>query len=329
LSHEIELDFYALCGNAAMSQTVSEDTEKKITLGKPFAYIILSIVVCIAAFLAFVNWALDPPRPKIVFYGKVEDQFGDSLSEFPIRFEVRRDGFMSQRIETGTTISDKLGLFKISGYRGDELSVVPEKVGYGFASTNGYARYSQDSPARQIHHPDPIHPVVIRMWKAQGAEPLFQLDHIYKLAHTSQWLTFDLIQGTNVENGGDIRMRVHRPPGVLVPTNTPTWTVDLETVDGGMMESKGSEEITYFAPEGDYQRALTFSNADPLPVSGTETLGTGLYLKSRNGQIYSRIFIQVVLNRLPEEPLGLYFRGFANTNWSRNWEAAPNFMKRN
>jgi len=238
------------------------------------------------------------------------------------------DGFMSQRIIAGTTTSDEQGFFNISGYRGDELSVVPEKMGYGFASTNGYARYFQDFPARQIHHPDPRHPIVIRMWKAQGLEPLVHIDQRYKLPSTNDWVTFDLVQKTNVVNGGDFRMRIERLAGVLAPTNMPVWRVEFEAVDGGIIESKGSEAITYFAPESGYQTNLTLSNIDPLPVSGADALGTGFYIKSRNGQVYSKVYVRVLLNMSIDERISIEFQGFANTNSSRNWEAAPNLMKR-
>src|SRR6188768_707980 len=89
----------------------------------------LTCVTISVAAVAFLIWLLTPTRPKIVFYGKVEDQFGGPLPGFPIRFEVRLDGFMRQRIIAGTTTSDDQGFFTISGYRGDELSVVPEKIG--------------------------------------------------------------------------------------------------------------------------------------------------------------------------------------------------------
>ena len=45
------------------------------------------------------------------------------------------------------------------------------------------------------------------------------------------------------------------------------------------------------------------------------------FLKSRNGQIYSKFSLNFGINDAPSDTMWLQFNGVANTNSSRNWEA--------
>jgi hypothetical protein len=50
------------------------------------------------------------------------------------------------------------------------------------------------------------------------------------------------------------------------------------------------------------------------------------FVKSRNGQVYSKVFLSIGINQQPDEPMYVEFRGVANANGSRNWEGDPNTM---
>jgi hypothetical protein len=268
----------------------------------------------------FALFALNHNR--IVFYGKLEDQFGNPLANVPVNFDVRvHNGFRST-VDRGAVTTDKTGTFKISGYSGERLWVVPRIAGYAIASENGGAVYSDLWSPSERAHPDPNHPIVIKMWKAQGAEPLVGIESHYKLPYTNIPIHFDLLAGKIVSNGGDICVRISRPSGIISERNPQPWSATFAAVAGGIMDSGGSERITYFAPENGYKPEVTILPTDPHPASGINGFLTGFYLESRDGQVYSKLGVRVRINESTNDPMYIEFFGVANTNHSRNWEAA-------
>ncbi len=260
----------------------------------------------------------------VVYYGKLEDQFGNPVAHASVNFEVRvHNGFRSG-VERGTVSSDNNGFFKISGYSGARLFVTPLMDGYAIASENRQAVYSDLWPAEQRAHPDAQQPVVLKMWKAQGGEPLVGINKKFKLPYTNAPLSFDLLKGTLVATGGDIRLTVTRPQGTISEQNPQVWSVRFDVVDGGLVDAAGTERITYFAPEEGYQTSETISSTDRRPSSGLGGFDTGLYVKSRHGQVFSKLLVGFGINQNEAEPMDIEFSGVANTNRSRNWEDAPN-----
>lgn len=264
---------------------------------------------------------------SIVFYGKLEDQFGHALTNVGVNFDVRvYNGFRSG-VDRGTVMTDKEGFFKISGFNGEQLFVVPRVEGYAIASDNGRGIYSDLWPPNERAHPDAKHPVVIKMWKAQGAEPLIGIDMKFKLPFTNS-LSFDLLTGKIVSEGGDIRLTLNRPLGIISVRNPQVWSATFDVVDGGLIASDGRERFTYFAPENGYKTLETiFSTNRLLPTSGIDIFGTGFYVKSRHGRVYAKLGVMVRINESTNDPMYIEFSGIANTNYSRNWEGAPGVLR--
>jgi len=102
--------------------------------------------------------------------------------------------------------------------------------------------------------------------------------------------------------------------------------VNFEVIDGGLIDSSGTERTTYFAPESGYQQSKTLSWSDGLPkggTGGTEGFHTGFYLKSRNGQVYAKLGVSFRIFEKPDDLIYFEFSGTANTNHSRNLEFTP------
>lgn len=255
----------------------------------------------------------------IVFYGKIEDQFSNAVANATVNFSVRINNGYEATTHRGRVASDAGGFFTISGYKGADLSVNPERPGYATASTSGGYKYSQLFSEEERAHPDPSSPVLIKMWKLQGAEPLVGFDKDYKLRYTDGPIYFDLLAGKVVPVGGDIKMTVSQKPGEASLTNQSVWNVRVEAVDGGLMDSAGKERTTYWAPVGGYQPAdnLFF----PTNVAG---LSRGFFITSRNGQIYSKLRFYFRMSDGLDGFMYVGFAGVANTNGSRNWEGDPN-----
>ena len=88
------------------------------------------------------------------------------------------------------------------------------------------------------------------------------------------------------------------------------------------MDSAGTERTTYFAPENGYKTAETIFSTNTLPTHGIDMFGTGFYLESRHGQVYSKLGVRFIINESTNDPMYIEFSGVANTNHSRNWEGA-------
>lgn len=198
---------------------------------------------------------------NIVFYGKVEDQFGSAIANATVNFGVRIYNSSESTVKYGEMKSDENGLFTISGYRGESLGLGVKKTGYVFVSMNGSGIYSAMWPEEKRAHPDKSNPVVIKMWKLQGAESLVSFDRTYKLHYTNTPIYFDLVAGKVVSAGGDLKITVSRPDGIISQQHPQSWSIDFSIIDGGYIESSFKESaVTYAAPESGYQPSGTFGN---------------------------------------------------------------------
>jgi hypothetical protein len=203
--------------------------------------------------------------------------------------------------------------------------MMPSKEGYALASTGTMFRYShlQDHPFES----DPNSPTIIRMWKFQGVEQLAAIDQHYKLNYGIAPITFDLLAGKIVTNGGDIQITVSRPPGVLSGRSQQDWSLKIEVPDGGLIRtSVGEARVTYAAPEGYYQPSETFSMSQTNNM-WYEAVHQMLFIRSRNGQVYAKVNFSFRINQNPDDLMYVSFRGVANANGSRNWEGDPNTMR--
>jgi hypothetical protein len=274
---------------------------------------------------AQVRDILNANDADIVFYGRLEDQFSNGVAGAEVNFSIQYENASDRGIKRGQVASDGNGFFTISGYTGANLGVMPKKPGYALATTGTSFRYSQISPGFFV--PDANNPTVIRMWKLQGAEPLVSINQHYKLHYTGEPINFDLLTGKVVPTGGDVKITVNRAPGVISGRNRLDWSVQVEAVDGGLMDSGGQDRVVYAAPDNGYQPSMTlvFSTTAPNKWAGGFT--QGLFLTSRNGQVYSKLGLSFDINDAPDGFMSITFGGAANANGSRNWEGDSNTMQ--
>lgn len=258
----------------------------------------------------------------IIFYGRVEDQFSNVIADATVNFGVRIYNGYESTVESGQTISDANGFFKISGYKGESLGIGVKKEGYVFVSMNGSGIYSKLYPEEQRAHPDQNNPTVIKMWKLQGAEPLVGIDQHYKLPYTAAPINFDLLAGQIVPSGGDIKITVSRPAGIISGRDPQDWSVQIEAVNGGLIEtSVGEARVTYAAPNSGYEPSKTFTMSNG---SNTwyEAVHQMFFVQSRNGQVYGKVNFSLRINQNPDDFMSITLSGVASTNGSRNWEAS-------
>jgi hypothetical protein len=251
----------------------------------------------------------------IVFYGRLEDQLGNAVSGAQIVANVRIYNDVQSTVEHLTVMSDGNGFFQIKGGKGESLGIVPKKEGYVLATTSTEFKYSYMYDGHFTS--DQNNPTVIKMWKLQGAEPLASLDKTYKLHYTSAPIYFDMIAGKIVSGSGDLKITVNRPDGIISQQHPQNWNIQIEVVDGGLIETSFEESsTTYSAPESGYQTSGTFGNNN-----GPDLVDKIFFIQSRNGQVYSKVHLLFGINDTSDEFMPITFTGVANTNSSRNWEA--------
>jgi hypothetical protein len=169
--------------------------------------------------------------------------------------------------------------------------------------------------------PDPNNPVVMKMWKLQGPKPLVAINGTYRIPYTDAPICFDWTTGSVGPAGGDLKATVTRAPGAITQLNHGDWSINLEAVDGGIVEvDYHVAQVTFEAPasgyEANYRVGMERGSRDWF-----DNIQRTFFLASRNGQVYSKFTLDFGINDDPNGAMWFRFRGAANVQGSRNWEA--------
>jgi hypothetical protein len=261
----------------------------------------------------------------IIFYGKLEDQFGNPVAGAEITGnKIVRNG-LTEGVGRSITTSDSKGLFKLDVGNGESLGVGPHKDGYVVASPVTEYKYSH--LYQGYHIPDPDNPTVIRMWKLQGAEELVRIDNEYKMSYTGAPISFDFVAGKICEKEGDLEVIVTRSAGSLSKRNPEDWSIELKTDNGGVIEvDDGVASMTFQAPAEGY-RPNYILEMDLQSPAWFDNIHKSFFLKSRGGQVYSKFHLDFRINNEPSGMMWFRFTGIANTHNSRNWEEESKKIK--
>jgi len=229
----------------------------------------------------------------IEFYGKVIDEGGKPLSGVEVIGSTgSTTGFMQQETRSYTTATDANGLFSFQGFRGDALIIELKKGGYNFASDQNRFHYSPIDPDKKRFVPDRERPVLFRMWKSIGAEPLINYyGRSVRISPDGTPVAIDLKKGAKTNGEGDLLVSVvwgpHRDPGSYAFD----WSAKLEVPTGGILESTG--DVMFLAPSEGYENSLEYH------FSAHEKRGDlkrTFYIRSRNGTVFSRVEISLQNN---------------------------------
>lgn len=257
----------------------------------------------------------------IDFYGKLQDQFGNPVADAAVKGSIRVRSGQRDGTDSLTATSNEEGLFEFHG-TGQDISMMPSKKGYALASLNGGGDYSLLAPEKDRAHPDPANPVVIKMWKLQGAQALLSINQKFSIPYTSLPVHIDLLSGTIVPYGGDLQITVQRPNGEISGRDKQDWAVQIDAESGGLLSSEGQDAITYEAPESGYAPDMLFTMTTKSN-SWFMAVHQGFFITSRDHQVFGKLHFGFHINGEPNEPMTASFEGVLNTNASRNLEAAP------
>jgi len=256
-----------------------------------------------ALMLAF--WAAANQK-SLDFFGKIIDQNGEPVGGVKVTAGV---GLIIDMTHSGAkyfyTQSDSTGKFSFNGIRGAGVGFVLQKEGYT------YNQRQPSSSRPNDYTPDPNNPVIFKMWKLNGAEPMIHARvHAYVPCDGTS-VSFNLLTG---RSQGDLTVTLTRNPVNIDRSKPFDWALTVGVANGGLVEN--TDTYPNEAPTEGYQPSVTIS----MPTDDkkwTSTVSGTYYFK--NGQTYGRMTINVMANFQP--PPTLFDADiYANPSGSRNLE---------
>ncbi|MGA2177636.1 MAG: carboxypeptidase-like regulatory domain-containing protein [Verrucomicrobiota bacterium] len=255
----------------------------------------------------------------IAFYGKVVDQNNRPVSDVKVCLEVRVGYYTSpttgrERWDPISVETDAEGNFVLNNVMGGFVQFKTiEKEGYKLLpkqAKEGFMYY----PAQ--FHPDSNNPVVFKMWKKGGAEPLAGSAWHGKVACDGTPIGFDLLSGKQTKDG-NLRIIC-----TLTPTDAKWGNQILSdyklqiSITGGEIQ-RTSDDFTYLAPEKGYLPSVTIEEKAADPNHRNAELEQEFYIKTPEGR-YGRLSIDWAAWQKP--PTHLEWDCSINPSGSRNLE---------
>lgn len=261
----------------------------------------------------------------IQFWGKVVDQDNQPLESVKVKLYTMRGneyapGKFNYPVEHRDLTTAADGQFALTDANGYTLTVEAlEKEGYRSEKLPKRFAYT-GRPEPELFIPEPQKPVVFKMWEKGEPEPLVQAEKFYGIIPDGRVYTIDLLNIKKIDGAsqqGDLQIKVQRPAGVA-RNDKYDWSLDIDAIGGGVIET--NDEFMDQAPETGYQPRFQLV-MNPTNPKWSHRVNKKFYLKSRNGQLYARMEVEVFSNYQNEGALGV--RYFANPSGSRNLEYDP------
>jgi hypothetical protein len=252
----------------------------------------------------------------IVFYGRLEDQFGNPVVGASINGTTVIYNGTSSGAERVSTISDANGFFQLNAGKGESLGIMPYKDGYVLATKGTSFKYSY----MYADHftPDQNNPTVIKMWKLQGAEHLIHFQSEIRVPIDGSPVQLDLQTGKQVTSGGDIVIQVESVsnPNVVQEYD---WQVKIEAINGGLISSGDSFDQMFQAPETNYSPEFNITYQKKGATWSTTFIGS-FYFTSRNSGCYGKLGIEFLSDVVKNGTIPVILNSYINPNSSRNLE---------
>lgn len=264
---------------------------------------------------------------EIEFYGRLIDQQGKAVPDALVAAAVQINNGVRVGTDRFSVQSDERGNFTITGRRGKSLALGASKPGYVMVATNSYFIYSHLWAESERHKPNPNEPTILRMHRLLGAQPLGKIDSTLRTTYTDEPFFFDVFLNRFSTEKGDLRIVVNRSSGTLNKQSPGEWSVTLEPVAGGLIESDiKTLRVTLEAPEAGYANLLVVSMKQDDPA-WFDNFRKAFFLKSRDGAAFSKFSFNFGINNKPDDEFSIQIRGVANLNGSRNWEDSAGMWK--
>jgi hypothetical protein len=195
-----------------------------------------------------------------------------------------------------------------------------EKTGYDSMPEGDAFDYTKLISEENRHHPDPKTPIVLKMWKLQGVEPLVYKQESFDLPAVGLPVRIDLVTGKVVPDGGDLIIAIkHGQQTTGSSIIKYDWSAEVRPVDGGLIVTKQRVTNMHLAPEDGYVQSCLVEMPATRP-DWSRTYTENLYLKSRGGR-YARLSLDI--HSIPTGTSYVAIKSWLNPSGSRNLEYTP------
>ncbi len=232
----------------------------------------------------------------IEFYGKVVDQFGQPVSNAEVLGRIVYNNGGAAGVRNASVFTDVNGRFEFHGAMGRTLDFSITKAGYKFTPEGDAYDFTSLVPENKRHHPNPNEPVIVKMWKLQGAEPLLHGGKLVRAAPDGTPVKINLTTRSVIGEGGDILLSLHHPHYPHGTPNVPhyNWWVEVVPAEGGILEATDRPENMLMAPADGYSPSWRFDQAADH-ANWTRTFTKSFYVKMP-GERYGRLVLNVECN---------------------------------
>ena len=250
-------------------------------------------------------------KMPIEFFGRVVDQFGSAVDAATVNLEWNVVGGTTKDVVK--TAAD--GSFTLKGARGKILGVNILKEGYLYTKESSksfeYAAFFQEN----FHVPDLTQPVVFRLQKLMGAEPMLKYITNTEIAVRAETVLLNVETG-KLGREGDLAF------SVSVGSNRgrygPDYTLTIRTL-GSASFAFSEEEFMFNAPESGYRQEVVFNKLSSDP-NYSLTQSYRFYVKTRSGK-YAVVTGEITIREgLSEGKAGFHTIIYHNPSGSRNLE---------
>lgn len=251
----------------------------------------------------------------IVFYGKVIDQNGTSLSGIKMEAKVIIDRGGGRQCITNYVYSGPDGKFQVVDIVGEKLITHCRNDAYRPMYTTNTFVYSKLFPDRKRHFPDPEKPVEFMLWKRKGEmAPLTKINFRLKELPTNQSIFINLLTGNREETTGDLVVNF-----TPFQKNDGFWYATIQTPSGGIIPVDfGTWKRTYEAPEMGWTNQFRIE-PKKIPLGYSFLSVNNVFMSLRDKQMFAKLRLSLWHSTDSGNP-GFRVEGFTTTNYSRSWE---------
>jgi hypothetical protein len=196
----------------------------------------------------------------IAFYGKVQDQYGESIPAARVEYSAVDKFWEAGTKYTG--VSDQNGAFSLTGIKGAALSVAVWKTGYDaiHGQSNGAFSFGMPYDSRR-DRPTPTkeHPALFVLRKKAPADPLITVDRDVLVPKDGTPVEVSLKTGKVVGLGnGDIKIECWTSAGGLPRGTHYDWRCSVSVPAGGLLP-RTDKNLQFEAPADGYEPTVEFA----------------------------------------------------------------------
>jgi hypothetical protein len=243
---------------------------------------------------------------RIQFYGRVLDQNLQPVSDVKVFaaviYNIGTEGGTVRR----QTTTDAKGDFSIDGLMGRTLDIGLSKEGFRYGNDNKSFHFTELVSETERYHPDAQNPVIFRMWKLVGPEPLIEYSETLRIPNDGTFVRIDLRTGRVVTSGGDLLISIRYNQSGASKFD---WSASIQAPGGGVVDVGRPFAAMFAAPREGYLPTLEIE-MQANESSWRPSVQRSFYLRTQ-ADYYGKIYLDIGPNRA--DPFGL-----ATIHWGFN-----------